>query len=410
MAPAPLRDGVRRAVRGPLALGLVVALGGCVSDRHPLATDGVCDVIADSAPIYAADTLDANGVPVGPRQAPFDKTIQLHMTQGNSPDRGAFVDLQINPPQALSLNIVDDTCEQLPGTFRCTAGKDGFATFLVRSEGDYAGDATIEVIGRQAANKPLKVTPAGLPEGTTNFQMQIEGITGNRVRAKYDKLACKLDASPDQPFDKWPVGKTRMRRAQIRATPPPTAPATIENAPVIVESLSAEVFVTKDSTCAPPRNNRLPLRLDKVGRSEEFFFCFSDVGGQQVQLTATSSGQQAQPQNVLQVDPEPRLLRVITVTPPSVPVDKITQVPALKLSAYDSDLNRVGFDVDVTTSDKSVLQLTNPGAKLLGKDQGDTDADFNVLAIGPGSAKLIVRPALYATPACESEPITVEAP
>jgi hypothetical protein len=379
-----------------------------VSDRHPLASDGVVRIIVPGGPLFSADVLDQNGVPVLPRQQPFEKRVSMRMTQGNSPDRGAFVDLEIDPPQALQLVPVDgdDSCVQLEGGFRCTADKDGNAAFVIRSMSDYFGEATIAVVDRQAADKTVIVSPAGLPPGSQNLQLVIEGVTGNRVQAKFDKLKCLLSSKPDSAFDKWDAA--RIRHASLRATPPPTYPDTIENAPVIIDTESPEVFVTKDPKCGLPHTSRLRVRLDKVGHvvpEDEFYLCFSDIGGENVGISATSGGLNTE--SHLFVDPEPRLLRVHTI-PTKLFTDSQVPVKALEVSAYDSDLHRVGFDVEVTSSDKAVLALDTITVKLLGREQGDADIGVNVFAVGAGEAKLSVRPALHSDPTCDSELITVE--
>jgi hypothetical protein len=354
--------------------------------------------------LFAADTLDENGHPVLPRQQPYQKLVRIHLSQGNQPDRGAFVELGTSPVNALVLEPFDDTCEQLPGTFRCTADRDGFASFVVRSESDYSGEAKITVLGRPSADEKLTISAAGVPTGSGSFEMLIEDVEGSRVRAKYDKLACSLSASPDKPFDKWPVGTTRMRKATVRASPPSVYPASIEHAPVIIESLHSEAFISLDPSCPAPRSTRLRTQLDAVGRSPAFYFCFSDVGGQTVKLTARSG--QFNDDKTLAIDAEPRLLRVLTIND-ALNVNKFTPVKVVEVAGYDSDLNRVGFDVDLTTDNK-VLKLEEATVTLIGKNAGDKNLGVSVFAVGPGTSKLTVRPALYTTPACGSLTITVQ--
>ncbi len=406
---------MRSAVLAALAL---CAANGCVTNRHPLANDGVVQIVVPGGPLFAADVLDDQGLPVMPRQLPFQKVVQLRMTQGNAPDRGAFVDLGINPPEALQLIPVDGdpSCEELAGAFRCTADKDGYANFIIRSMSTFSGEAAIEVVGRQSADKTLTISPAGLPPGSSNLQLIIEGVAGSRLQATYAKLTCTTKT--DQKYDKWE--KARVRHATVRAAPPPGDSSSIENAPVTVSSLTPEMFLTHNKGCAkiPPsddccsgtRNTSLRVRLNKVGDvvdADQFYLCFSDVGTPTAGLTASSGGQTTQTQ--LQVDADPRLLRVHTV-PSELTVNTGVQQKALEVAAYDSDLNRVGFDVEVTSSDKLVLALDKITVKLLGKDQGDADVDVFAVAVGPGDAFLTVRPALHDKPACDSETIAVLTP
>jgi len=387
------------------ALG-ILAVGACVAPRHPLATDGALDITIEGGLLFAVDLVDANGTPVLPRQQPFEKRVKLYFTQDGSADRGAFVDLAVSPPEALVLEAVDNTCEALPGTFRCTAGTDGFANFLVRSESTYAGEATLGVLGRRADEKQLQIQAPGLPPNATNFDILVEGASGNRVAPAYDGLACTLDAAPSEPFDKWPSGSIRSRKAEIRASAPQSSITSLANAPVIVETVHPEAFVSRNSDCAPPRDRRLRVQLDEIGRSPEFYFCFSDLGGGNIELTATSGDKTTN--LTLNVDAEPRLLRIETI-PAALPAfEPMTEQLALKISAYDADLERVSLEVAVQSSDKTVLMPTATSLKLIGKDQGDADASVFVFTGRPDSAVLTVRPLLFETPFCESQPIVVE--
>ncbi len=382
-----------------LALCASVGLAGCVADNHPLG-EGDLQFLVDDTPIYAADVLDENGRPVLPRQAPYEKSVQLYMTSGNSADRGAYVDLQVDPPVAFRFIPVDDTCVHLAGTFRCTAEEDGFANFLVRSESDWSGTAEIRVVGRNADTETILVRPAGLPVEANNFDLVIEGVENARVVARYDSLQCTLTPTPDNTFDKWQ--RPRVREARVLATPPQNAPTVIEHAPVIVRSLHPEVFVTLDPSCPAPRTSVLRVQLDATGNSPPFFFCFSDVGGSNVAIAFDSGALSAGPRT-LQVDAEPRLLRVVTLDD-AIPVTELSAVP-IAVSAFDADLRKVAFDVDIRTTDADVLALPRANDRLPG--EGADALLIEVRPVGPGTARIQITPELFASPVCSSDPITV---
>ncbi|MSP26766.1 MAG: hypothetical protein EXR75_16810 [Myxococcales bacterium] len=376
-----------------------------MTDTHPLASDGALKFLADDAALFAADILNGAGVPVTPRQLPFEKSIGLYLSVGAAPDRGAYVDLIVEPPGAVRLLASDDgTCVALPGAFRCTAGADGFASFFARSESGYSGTLAIQVVGR-TEEQPLTIRPAGIPDGTSDFVLLVSGIAGNRVPAKYNRLECTLAPMPDQSFDKWPAGAIRVREAQIRATPPTFSPASLEHAPVLIESLHPEAFVSLEPDCLPPHASRLRVQLDAVGQSPPFFFCFSDLGGNVP--VAYASGDTKGDSLTLSVDPEPRLLRVVTADA-TLSLDPLVLVKVLELSAFDSDLNQLALKVDVTSSDPEVFSLVDATVKLPGADEGDVPLSVFGRALAAGKVTLSVSPALYITPSCASLPIVVE--
>lgn len=398
------RSSKRALFAGTVALEL--ALGGCVTPRHPLATDGALDITIDGGLLFAVDLLDADGHALLPRQEPFEKHVKLYFTQDGSADRGAYVDLQVSPPEALALVSIDDTCERLTGTVRCTAGLDGFANLVVRSESTFYGVATLGVLGRRADEKQLIIQAPGLPPNTTNFDILIEGASSNRVTPAYDGVACTLSAAPGMPFDKWPPGSIRSRKAELRASAPQSSLASLAGAPVLVETVHPEAFVSLDPLCPAPHERRLRLQFDAIGRSGGFHFCFSDLGGDNIQLTATSGEQTTHV--TLDVDAEPRLLRIETIPAVLPAFAGQLQHLALKVAAYDADLKRVGLEVAVQSSDKTVLLPAATSLKLLGKSQGDEDVPVFVTTGLPGTAFLTVSPLLFESPACESHSIVVE--
>jgi hypothetical protein len=384
---------------------VLLALAGCVSDEHPLAQNGVAQFLFDNNVIFAADVIDENGVPVLPRQAPFEKLVRLHLTSAGAADHGAFVDVQLDPPGILALVPTSDaSCRSLAGTFRCTAQEDGFATFLVRSVSDWSGEAELTLVGR-AETDSLTVHPAGLPEQASNFAMIIEGVDSAKVPARFNALECTLSPEPDNIFNKWPPGATRVREAEVRATPPSNAPTVIEHAPVIVETLHPEVFVTFDPACPEPRLSRLRVQLDELGRSPKFYFCFSDLGGDNM-LLAFSSGVKTGDPRALDVEAEPRLLRILNKV--IVADVGFGPVEVVSVSAFDADLNKMVLTVDVTSTDPSVLLPSSPTAVL--PSEGEEAKLLFADPIATGTAQIQIAPELHATPLCQSLPITVQIP
>jgi hypothetical protein len=391
----------------------LAGVASCVEPRHPLASDGSAEFHLDRAPLFASDRVDEDRAPALPRQSPFEKRVQLYLTQAGSPDRGGYVDVIVDPPQLLELAQAqavdgsgpDGSCVTLTGTFRCMAGEDGFASFVVRSMSDESGAAELRLVGRSETTT-VEVLPAGLPPGSPGLELSVEGTSDARVHARYDKLACSLSASPDKPFDKWPPGAIRVRTARVLASPPLANPGTIEHAPVFVETLHPEAFVSLDPTCAPPHTSRVRVELDALGRSPDVHVCFSDLGGDTITLRA-SSGPDRQTTRTLEVDAEPRLLRVETLVD-TLQGDSSSPLLALQLSAYDADLNRVPLEVELSSSDKAVLVPEKANLKPLGEDQGNEDVDAYVTTGNAGEAVITVRPLLFTTPSCDSRAIAVE--
>lgn len=393
---------------GAVASLLLVAAGGCIPTNHPLSSQGVVDIVLDDQnPIFAVDLLDDDGRPVLPRQEPYEKAVKLLITDASEADEGAYVDVAISPSEALRLVPVDDTCAQLSGAFRCTAADDGYASFIVRSESDWSGTATVKIVGR-AEEKIIVVKPAGLPAETPGFSMVIGegGQEVTKVPAQFTALACHMGPSPTAPFDKWPEGRIRVRDVVVRASAPSQMPTVIRNAPVIVESLYSEAMLSLDQSCTVDgRTTRLRVQLDEVGQSPTFFVCFSDVGGPDVRLVFHSGElvNESTYQRALVVEPEPRLLRINRLVD-QVVVD--TQpTPVAEVAAYDANLDLVAIQVDVTSSNIGSLAPS----KTLWQLSDDPLEPTTILAyaVAAGSATLTARPRLLDTPACESPAIEV---
>ncbi len=396
---------LRTASSATLALPLF-SLVGCVPDNHPLG-GGDMLFLADQTAIFAADVLDAAGRPVLPRQSPFEKTIQIYMTNSDAADRGAYVDLQVDPPIAFNFVVVDDTCEQLSGAFRCTAAEDGFATFKVRSESDYSDSANavakIRVVGRDEVEE-VTVLPAGLPADANNFSLIIEGVERDRVLARYDDLECTLEPAPNTGFDKWE--RPRVREARVTATPPVNAPTVIEHAPVIIQTLHPEMVVSLDPTCPEPRTGHLRVQLDATGNSPPFYFCFSDIGGSQALVAFNSGGQNNVSPRMLEIDAEPRLLRIVT-TIEMMSTAEFSANP-VSVTAFDAALQKVQFVVDMRSTDTAVLTLPNATGTL--PREGAAALRVEARPAGPGTAQIEVMPELHTEPVCTSLPITVTDP
>jgi hypothetical protein len=374
-----------------------------VADNHPLSDKGTAQfVLDDQQPLFAADQIDTDGHPVLPRQEPYTKFIQLFMTQSEAPDRGAYVDVQVNPPGLLRLLPVDDTCEQLAGAFRCTAQDDGFANFLVASESDNSGIARLNLVGRSNGNEQtdIEILPAGLPDGALNFNIIMEGsdvITGD-----FGKLQCTFDAVANQTFDKWE--KARVREAQIIATRPSAFPGVVQHAPVLVESLHPEVFVSRDPSCPEPHTVSMRVQLDDLGTSPPFYFCFSDLGGNNVRLSAVSGSQNTE-LVVSEVAATPRLLRLTAIDDKDQLLLGSVAEEILELSAFDANLQPVSLRVDVASTAPNVLAVQSPTLTLFA--EAGVPQRISVDANDLGSAQITVAPQLFDAPVCISDPITV---
>ncbi|MBI4956966.1 MAG: hypothetical protein HY908_33435 [Myxococcales bacterium] len=395
---------LRLAWLGAIVSAAALTPLGCVAPNHPLA-EGLLEVIVDDVPLFAADLLDDAGLPVLPRQEPYEKVVQLRMSDhtGKDADRGAFVDVRLDPPGSLELVAVDETCEYLSGTFRCTAQEDGYARFLLRSMSDWSGSVDIRFDGREDS-KPVEVSAAGLPPGASSFEFIVGGVDGNlnTVGATYAQLKCATGPVPSIAEDKWPAGKIRAREVTVRALPPAKAPGTIKNAPVVVQSLDPEAALSNSVDCAV-RVSRLRVLLDEVGESPKFYFCFSDLGGDAVRFAALSGADTTERE--LRVAAEPRLFRLVTTAPSLGPFEQGQQVA--ELSAYDAEFRPVQMRVDVASTDLTVLS-PQPASVTTSSDEQQPVVAITVNSGPSGSARVRVTPELRATPACETSLITIQ--
>lgn len=411
-------------------LVLVLMAAGCFPDNHPLPPGGTVEILLDDGqPLYAADLMnDETGRPILPRQVPFTKRVQLLMSDAQQPDEGAYVDVRVDPPGVLvderrgdvrdGLVPVDDTCEQLAGAFRCTADDDGYANFDVRSETDWSGTVTVKIAGRNE-ERSFEIKPAGLPAGASGFSMIIGGLDQNadKVPATYGRLSCQVDPASSNAYEAWPAGKIRVLEAIVRANPPAATPQIVKHAPVIIQTLHSEARLSLSPSCeASERASRLrvqlqPKQLDEddqavtVGESPPFYLCFSDIGGT-VELEYFSGELTNQPNRLLQVEPEPRLLRVITLRE-SLEEGTGPQ-PVVELSAFDAQLDQISIPVDLASNAPGVL-APNVGTVQLSADVS-YPTQISAEVLGPGTARIQVTPRLFESPMCRSQPITVTEP
>ncbi|WP_437995782.1 hypothetical protein WMF26_31780 [Sorangium sp. So ce185] len=408
-ARRPRRPRAPLLAAGAFALALSAA---CIERGYPLAGSGQVELRADVAgPLFAADTLDAAGRPVPPRQSPWRTEVSLKLTEANEPAYGAYVEVRVAPSEALALRPAggaeDDgaSCGVKDGAFRCTAGTQGYARFTAASEGDWSGEARVVVAWADRTEElPITVLPAGLPEDATNFALIAGGLgDSDRVLATYVPLTCTIGPLPDDLGATWRPGAIRSREARVRASPPQNAPGVVEHAPVIVESLHSEAALSLDPQCRE-RTTRLRVLLGATGESPPFTLCFSDLGG--AVTLAVSSGQKAlEPNPSLTVDPEPRLLRVRALRSA---VTAGTPGDLFEVSAYNAERVRIAVPVDLTVGDDQVIALGEASVTLRGEDSEATI--IQGVAVGPGTTALRVTPRLLASPECSSEPITVVAP
>lgn len=403
----------RATVACAAAFPLVCLASGCIERGYPLGSSGNVEVRVDTASdLFAADEVDASGKGVEPRQLPFETGVELTLTEGSQAANGAFVDVSVEPAEALTLtpdegeDSKDRTCVRKDGKFRCTATTQGIARFIATATGDWSGSATILVTwADQRKEVPIDVQPAGLPTSAKDFQLVASGLANSdRVLPTYSALACTtIDSLPSDLGSKWRAGKIRSREAFVRASAPATSPGIVENAPVLIQTLSAEAALSFDAACSDEaRTTRLRVLLGPTGESPKFYLCFSDIGGE-VEFEVTSGALSIAPNPALNVSPEPRVLRVAAIAPSAVEGESTA---LFEVSAFNTDLQRISMEVDLTSSDPSVIQLAAASATLAGEGADPTQIIVSPLA--PGKASLHVRPRLFKEPDCASVDVSVE--
>ncbi|UQA55755.1 hypothetical protein [Polyangium aurulentum] len=398
-----------RALVAAALFALPIAAHGCIQRGYPLAPGGQVDVRVDVAgALFATDTLDEKGKPSGPRQAPHETGVSLFLTEGGAPAFGGYVSVRVEPREALVLRPAADedteepTCEASEGSFRCIASREGFARFVAASESDWSGTATIIISwADRVEEQTIDVLPAGLPDKATNFTMIIGGLgEADKVLPTFLALQCSVGPVPDDLGSKWRPGQIRSREAYVRATPPTATPTVVENAPVIVESLFSEAALSEKADCAD-RRTRLRVLLGATGESEKFFLCFSDIGGK-APFAVTSGEKLIEPSPEVDVDPEPRLLRVRTVQ--SV-VELYQPTDLFEVSAFNVNRVRIAMPVDLRSDDDQILQLGQASMTLSAEE--DFASLVGVYPSSTGTARLHVSPRLLSMPDCVSDPVTV---
>lgn len=398
-----------RGVGALLLLGLAASSPGCIKRGYPLSRSGAVDVRLDvSSALFAADTLDATGKPSGPRQSPHDSGVTLFMTEVGQAAYGAFVEVRIEPAQALTLasdpseDSAAPSCTVTEGAFRCMASQQGLSRFLISSESDWSGEAQLIVSWADQVEKvPITILPAGLPTEATNFQMIVGGLDEvDHILATYNTLQCSIGPVPDNLGSKWREGNIRARQANVRATPPPGLPGAVANAPVIVESLNSEAAIAFSDDCKD-RKNRVRVMLDATGQSGNFFLCFSDVGG--TMQFGVSSGQKIiDPNKQVIVDPEPRLLRVRSLVSQLLVGSPFS---LFEVSAYNADRVRISMPVDVKVDDDQVLAI-DVASLVTSGDLSDPTL-IQAIPLKPGVTRLHAYPRLLSMPDCVSDDVTV---
>lgn len=408
----PRQTRLVRACAITLAVLPPLAASSCIEVGYPLAAGGTVDVRVDvNHSLFAADSIDADGKPVLPRQIPYETGVTLSLTEANAPAYGGFVTVRVEPRQALTLRSDDSegsspTCLERDGGFRCTALGDGTARFYIKSESDWSGTANLIVSwADRTEEKAIEILPAGLPSTATNFSMIVTGLNespiGKRLLPTYLALQCSIGPVPDDLGSKWRPGAIRTREAHVRATPPLNAPGVVENAPVIIEALSSEALLSEKSDCVE-RSSRLRVLLGQTGESETFFLCFSDIGGP-AGFAVTSGEKLIEAEaNTIQVDAEPRLLRVRAL---QSTVEAYVPGDLFEVSAFD--VNRVGIPmpVDLKVDDDQIIALSKSTITLAGEPEPATAISGTPKAAG--SVMLHVTPRLLAMPECTSEEVTV---
>jgi len=419
MRPAS-RSGSRRGGRSKLLSGAAIALvavsvssfSACIRRGYPLAQAGQVDIRTDIAgSLFAAGSFDSAGKPQGPRQQPYSTGVKLFMTEGSEAAFGGIVQVRVEPSEALVLlpepgKAADErTCDLIDGAFQCIANEEGYASFVVAADGDWSGDASIIVTwADERKERVVRVLPAGLPDEATNFTLIAGGLDDtDRILATFVPLKCTIGPVPDDLGSKWREGEIRVRQAVVRATAPSGLPGVLENAPVVVESLHAEAELSIDKSCtAEDRQTRLRVLLNADGESPAFYLCFSDLGGN-VELSVTSGQKIIEPNRQIQVDPEPRLLRVRNLKDF---VEAGTPIDLFEISAYNANRVRIAMPVDIETTDEQVIPLTQASITL--SSENDDPTVLQVLPAKPGTAQIHVTPRLLMSPDCTSQTVTVE--
>lgn len=410
------RDRRRRGLAcSVVVLATAIAAAGCIDRGYPLGAGGNVEARPDTkGELFAADLLDAEGKGLEPRQRPYQTGVTLTLSEDNEAANGAFVDVRVEPPEALTLvpdegeDSSERTCKSKDGAFRCTASPQGIARFIAISEADWSGEATLVVTwANKRAEHIIEILPAGLPRTGTELVIVASGLAeSDRVLPTFSALSCStIDSLPSDLGSKWRPGKVRSREAFVRASAPAASPGIVANAPVVIEALSSEAALSLDPACASKdRKSRLRTILNETGESPPFYLCFSDIGGESVEFSVRSGELDINPNPSVRVAPEPRVLRVAALASTLV-----EGIPAeqFEVVAFNTDLEPIAMSVDLESSNSEVLKLTQASAML--SEDGATPTVLTVTPLAVGTATIHVRPRLFKQPDCESTETTVTA-
>jgi hypothetical protein len=387
---------------------LLALASSCIHRGYPLGTSGAVDIRVDVAgALFARDGKD----PDGARQTPSETGVTLALTEDDDPAYGGYVDVQVSPPEALTLTRdpaeSEPTCVEHEGGLRCTGNDKGHARFLARSEGTWSGTASLRVVwgGNPAKEESITVLPAGLPADATDFRLVVDGLDESaHVLATYVPLQCTTGAVSGDIGSPWRPGAIRAREARVVASAPTGRPEVLLNAPVLIDALGADAAVSPSKGCED-RKPRLRVLLDGTGQSPLFYLCFSDRGGTS-RFAVSSGDKRIDPAPAIPVDAEPRLLRVVAlksqVEVGAAPLD------LFEVSAYDTDLRRIALPVDVRVDPGSPLALSVASVTLA--DEQSPTTLVQAVAEHAGTAQLHVSPRLRDMPDCASSTVTVVPP
>jgi len=253
------------------------------------------------------------------------------------------------------------------------------------------------------AGLDVHIKPAGLPEGSTDFELLAEGSDNSdttRIRPSYPFTSlCNLGG--DEP-SQWPSSAHTIRNAmlRVRAIAPLGMPDVIRNAPVMLSSDSTEAEFSTVQKCTDLQM-RIVVQLDENGESAALYVCFSNVGGT-LKISAKSGEILTGPSRGFIVDPEPRLLEI----KPLVPTATVgTEANLWQVLAYGAaNMLPIALEVDL----KSIgvpMSFSQATAKL----STDTNAPttVKVIPLQAGNAAVRVAPQFRADKACESSNIPV---
>lgn len=405
--------------RRALALVPFAVAASCIKPGYPLSSSGNVDVRIDvsnaqgaGGPLFAANAVDATGNAVGPRQIPYQTGVTLFMTEDGDPAYGGTVRVSVTPQEALT--IASDpsegdspSCTITDGAFQCMATSEGFARFVLTSPGDWSGQAELNIAWAAPEPKqvPIQVYPAGLPPSVNqqNFQLVVSDLaTDGHVTADYSQLVCSVSPTPAKPQSEWK--HIRIHEAHVRATPPPDLPLSLENAPITVAALSADVRISKKKDCSALEPS-ISTTLDANGNSPSFYLCFSDAGGSLL-LTYTSGTTSAM--STFTVDSEPHLLKVEPINPQAPLSVAAGDVPAFDVAAYGADLEqRIALPVHMSLAGTAMAKLDRAAFTLTG-DVNQPPDEVTLLPISTGGLVLHVTPGVFSKPDCASVAIHVD--